>query len=56
MPYGLIATSDTEFYCNDTPALIRFVPDEKGNADKVAIRMGEKEYELTRVGAQKQGE
>jgi CubicO group peptidase (beta-lactamase class C family) len=56
VPYGLIATSDTEFYCNDTPALIRFVADEKGNPDKVAIKMGDKEFELTRVPVQKQGE
>jgi CubicO group peptidase (beta-lactamase class C family) len=56
VPYGLIATSDTEFYCNDTPALIRFVPDDKGRTDKVAIKMGEKEFELTRVAAPKEGE
>jgi CubicO group peptidase (beta-lactamase class C family) len=56
VPYGLIATSDMDFYCNDTPALIRFVPDEKGDVHKVAIRMGEKEFELTRVEAAKQGE
>jgi len=42
-PYGMIATSDTEFYCNDTPALIRFLADEKGNVDKTAIKLGDKE-------------
>jgi len=56
VPYGLIATSDNEFFCNDTPALIRFVADEKGAADKVAIKMGDKQFELTRVPAPKAGE
>jgi hypothetical protein len=56
MPYALIATSDTDFYCNDTPALIHFVADEKGAADKVAIKMGDKQFDLTRVPAPKAGE
>jgi len=56
VPYGLIATSDTDFYCNDTPALIRFVPDEKGATDKVAIKMGDKQFDLTRIPAPKTGE
>jgi CubicO group peptidase (beta-lactamase class C family) len=39
-PYGLIAVSDTEFYCNDSPAELRFVVDEKGNASQVAVKIG----------------
>jgi CubicO group peptidase (beta-lactamase class C family) len=56
VPYGLIATSDSEFYCNDTPALVRFVPDEKGAPGKVAIKLGDKQFDLTRVPAPKAGE
>ena len=56
VPYGLIATSDIDFYCNDTPAVMHFVADEKGSMNKVAIKMGDREFELTRVQGQKQGE
>jgi hypothetical protein len=56
VPYGLIATSNTDFYCNDTPAQIQFVPDEKGVVDRVAIKIGDKDVELTRVTAPKQGQ
>jgi hypothetical protein len=55
-PYGLIATSNTEFYCNDTPAQVRFVLDEKGEANRVAIKIGDKDVELTRIAAPKQGQ
>jgi len=54
-PYGLIAISDNEFYCNDMPSVIRFIPGEKGNVDKASIRMGDKEFEMTRVPSDQQG-
>ena len=40
VPYGLIAVSDTEFYCNDTPTIITFMPDESGNTNQVVIKLG----------------
>jgi len=55
-PFGLIATSDTEFYCNEAPSVIRFVPDEKGNVNRIAVNLGGREMELTRVQPAKQGE
>jgi CubicO group peptidase (beta-lactamase class C family) len=55
-PYGLIATTETEFYCNDMPAVVMFVPGEKGTVDRVTIRMSGKDTELTRVAEPKQGE
>jgi CubicO group peptidase (beta-lactamase class C family) len=54
-PYGLIAVSDTEFYCNDSPAGIRFVVDEKGSANQVAIKLSGREMTAVRV-AEKAGE
>jgi hypothetical protein len=55
-PYGLIATSDTEFYCNEAVSVIRFVPDEKGNVNRIAVKMMGREMELTRVAPPGQGE
>ena len=55
-PYGLIATSDTEFYCNEATSVIRFEPDEKGNVNRIAVKLGGREMELTRVASAKQGE
>ncbi len=55
-PYGLIATSDTEFYCNEAPSVIRFVSDEKGNVNRIAVNLGGREMELTRVAAARQGD
>ena len=56
MPYGLIAVSETEFYCNDTPAQIRFVKDGKGEVNQVIVKMGEKEFPAERVTAAQKGE
>ena len=50
-PYGLIAVSDTEFYCNDSPAELRFVADEKGNANQIAVKIGALAVTATRVAA-----
>jgi CubicO group peptidase (beta-lactamase class C family) len=55
-PYGLIATSDTEFYCNDTPTKLRFIADEKGSVNQIVIKFGEKEFPVTRVAAPRQGQ
>ena len=55
-PYGLIATSDTEFYCNDTPALLHFIPDAQGNTNQIVVKFGEKEFPVTRVTPPKQGQ
>jgi len=55
-PFGLIATSDTEFYCNEATSMIRFVPDDKGNVNRIAVKMAGREMELTRVQPAKQGE
>jgi CubicO group peptidase (beta-lactamase class C family) len=50
-PYGLIAVSDTEFYCNDSPATLRFLADEKGNASQIAVKIGAMAVTATRVAA-----
>jgi len=55
-PYGLIAVSDTEFYCNDMPTWIRFVKDEKGEVNQVIVKLGEREIPASRFVAQKAGE
>ena len=51
-PYGLIAVSDTEFYCNDAPSEIRFVKDEKGNVNRMMVRIGGKDIPVDRVVAE----
>jgi CubicO group peptidase (beta-lactamase class C family) len=56
VPYGLIATSDTDFYCNDTPAILHFIPDEKGNVNQISLKFLDKEFPVTRALPQKQGE
>ncbi len=48
-PYGLIAVSDTEFYCNDASSEIRFVSDEKGNVNQMMVRMGGRDIPVDRV-------
>jgi hypothetical protein len=53
---GLKPTPFPVFNGNDTPALISFVPGEKGATDKVAIKMGDKQFDLTRIPAPKSGE
>jgi hypothetical protein len=48
-PYGLVAVSDTEFYCNDSPTSIRFGPDEKGNANQMLVNLMGREMTAVRV-------
>ena len=54
-PFGMIATSDTEFYFNDTIPEFRFIVDEKGNANQILITMGGKEFPAARVTESKAG-
>ena len=51
-PYGLIAVSDTEFYCNDAPTQIAFVIDGSGNANQIMLKIGDRTIPATRVAAQ----
>jgi hypothetical protein len=55
MPYGLIAVSNTEFYCNDTPAEIRFVADAGAPASGLVVKLFGREIPVSRVVAQKGG-
>jgi CubicO group peptidase (beta-lactamase class C family) len=55
-PYGLIAVSDTEFYCNDSPAEIKFVKDAKGDVNQVIVRLGGKDIPLDRTTVAQKGE
>jgi CubicO group peptidase (beta-lactamase class C family) len=52
VPYGLIAVSDTEFYCNDTPTIITFMPDQSGNTNQVVIKLGDQVIPANRLAAQ----
>ena len=54
-PYGLIATSDTEFYLNDAPTDVRFVADADGAVNNVELKFGDKEFSAVRAAAQKSG-
>ena len=54
-PYGLVAVSDTEFYCNEAPTQIAFVTDGSGNATQIMLKIGDKTIPATRVTQQKQG-
>ena len=49
MPYGLIAISDTEFYCNDAPTLLKFVVDDKGKVNQVLLNITGREMTAVRV-------
>ena len=55
VPYGLIAVSDTEFYCNDAPSQITFVTDPNGNANQMIIKFLGRVLPATRVPTQTQG-
>ncbi|UWZ86630.1 serine hydrolase [Occallatibacter riparius] len=48
-PYGLVAVSDTEFYCNDAPTQLRFVPDEKGTAGQIVLNLMGREMTAVRA-------
>jgi hypothetical protein len=54
-PFGMIATSDTEFYFNDTIPEFRFIVDEKGDVNQIMIKMGGKEFPAVRVNQPKVG-
>ncbi len=54
-PFGMIATSDTEFYFNDAPSEIRFVVDEKGAVNQFILKMQGKEMPVSRVTEVKSG-
>jgi hypothetical protein len=48
-PYGLVAVSDTEFYCNDAPTQLRFVPDAKGTAGQIVLNLMGREMTAVRT-------
>ena len=48
-PFGMIATSDTEFYFNDASSEVRFVVDEKGNVNQFMLKMGDKVMPVNRL-------
>jgi CubicO group peptidase (beta-lactamase class C family) len=54
-PYGLIATSDTEFYLNDAPTEVRFVADADGAVNNIKLKFGDMDLSAVRAPAQKSG-
>ena len=54
-PYGLIATSDTEFYLNDSPTDVRFIVDANGAVNNIALKFGDTDLAAVRAPAQKPG-
>ena len=54
-PYGLIATSDTEFYLNDSPTDVRFVADADGAVNNIKLKFGDQNLSAVRATAQKSG-
>ncbi len=54
-PYGLIATSDTEFYLNDSPTDVRFVADADGAVNNIQLKFGDTDLSAVRAIAQKSG-
>jgi CubicO group peptidase (beta-lactamase class C family) len=54
-PYGLIATSDTEFYLNDSPTDVRFIADANGAVNNIALKFGDTDLAAVRAPAQKPG-
>ena len=55
-PYGLIATSDTEFYLNDSPTDVRFIPDADGAVNNIKLKFGDADLAAVRATAQKSGD
>jgi hypothetical protein len=55
VPYGLIATSDTEFYLNDSPTDVRFIADANGAVNNIALKFGDTDLSAVRAPAQKSG-
>jgi CubicO group peptidase (beta-lactamase class C family) len=54
-PFGMIATSDTEFYFNDTSSEVRFVVDDKGVVNQFMLKMGDKEMPVPRISQSQPG-
>ena len=52
VPYGLIAVSDTEFYCNDAPTIVTFMPDATGSTNQMMLKFGDKVFPANRLMAQ----
>jgi hypothetical protein len=52
-PFGMIATSDTDFYFNDTIPEFRFIADEKGSVNQILIKMSGREFPAVRVSQPK---
>ena len=50
-----IATSDTEFYFNDTSSEVRFVVDDKGVVNQFMLKMGDKEMPVPRISQPQPG-
>jgi hypothetical protein len=48
-PYGLVAVSYTEFYCNDAPTQLRFVSDGKGVAGQIVLNLMGREMTAIRA-------
>ena len=55
-PYGLIATSDTEFYLNDSPTDVRFIADANGAVNNIALKFGDTDLAAVRAPAPKSGD
>jgi CubicO group peptidase (beta-lactamase class C family) len=51
-PFGMIATSDTEFFFNDASSEVRFIVDEKGNVNQFILKMDGKEMPVNRIAEQ----
>ena len=54
-PFGMIATSDTEFYFNDTSSEVRFVVDDKGAVNQFMLKIGDKEMPVPRISQSQPG-
>ena len=54
-PYGLIATSDTDFYLNDSPTDVRFIVDANGAVNNIALKFGDTDLAAVRAPAPKPG-
>ena len=54
-PFGMIATSDTDFYFNDAASEIRFVVDNKGAVNQFMLKIGDKEMPVLRITEPKPG-
>lgn len=51
VPFGLIATSDTDFYCNDAPSELHFVVGANGKVDQFLLKMDGKITPVNRVAS-----